>query len=79
MKVITYVCTQTNVPHLPKDSHLKHSRGYAYDTGTHYIHFFGRGLFFYYTSVNVAVTEKKSGQIEDWVIKVFGAKRYSDT
>jgi hypothetical protein len=45
----------------------------AYETNTHFVHFYGRGSGLWVVSTGLTVTEKKAGSLSDWVTRVFGA------
>jgi len=45
----------------------------AYETDTHFVHFYGRGSGLWVVSTGLTATEKKTGQLIDWVKRVFGA------
>jgi hypothetical protein len=51
----------------------KEPRGIAYETDTHFVHFFGRDSGLWVISSGLTVTEAKSGTLEDWVVRTFGA------
>jgi len=73
MKAIAYNNTATNLPDFDSNIHNKHNRGYAYETESHFIHFYGQGCGFYIISVGLMVCHKKEGTLADWVTKFFGA------
>jgi len=73
MTAIVYRSTKTTLPGLVNTVHLDHPLGVAYDTGTHFVHFYARGSGLYVISVGLTATEKKSGALNDWAIRVFGA------
>ena len=74
MKAICYENTQTNVKNLRGDWHIEQKYGYAYETPTHYVHFYGKEPY-YIISVGLMITERKQSGItlNDWVINNFGA------
>lgn len=45
----------------------------AYETDTHFIHFYGRDSGQWIVSTGLTATEKKTGSLTDWVSRVFGA------
>jgi hypothetical protein len=51
----------------------KQPRGIAYETDTHFVHFFGRADELWVVSLGLTVTEAKSGNLSDWVKRTFGA------
>lgn len=71
---ITYRNTITTLPNWVKTLHIEHPRGYAYETETHFVHFYGRDKGFYIISIGLTVIEKKEGTLIDWVTRVFGAE-----
>jgi len=46
----------------------------AYETPTHFIHYYGRAADLYVISVGLTASERKSGVLADWVTRVFGAQ-----
>ena len=74
MKAICYKNTKTNLPGWVDNVHLEQKYGYAYETPTHYVHFYGKESF-YIISVGLTVTEGKAKykSLEDWVKYRFGA------
>jgi hypothetical protein len=51
----------------------KQPRGIAYETDTHFVHFFGRNSGLWVISSGLTATEAKSGTLQDWVVRTFGA------
>lgn len=74
MNGITYKNTKTNIPNWVNNIHIEHSRGYAYETETHFVHFYARDKGFYNISTGLTAIEKKNGTLLDWVNRVFGAE-----
>lgn len=74
MTGITYKNTTTTIPNWVNTLHIEHPRGYAYETETHFVHFYGRDKGFYVISTGLTVIEKKEGTLIDWVNRVFGAE-----
>jgi hypothetical protein len=74
MKAICYENTLTNLPGWVNTVHVEQKYGYAYETGTHFVHFYGKQPY-YIISVGLTVTERKNGDLTlaDWVKKRFGA------
>jgi hypothetical protein len=70
---VTYKNTITTLPNWVNTLHIEHPRGYAYETETHFVHFFGRDRGFYVISSGLTVIEKKTGTLLDWIERVFGA------
>lgn len=48
-------------------------RGYAYESGDHFVHFYGRQDDLWVVSSGLTASEKKQGRLEDWVDASFGA------
>lgn len=74
IKSICYKNTKTNLPGWVNTVHIEQKYGYAYETPTHYVHFYGKEPF-YIISVGLTVTERKSSfpTLEEWVKHHFGA------
>ena len=72
MKGLCYENTSTNLPGWVNTVHHEQKFGYAYETDTHFVHFYGKEAY-YIISVGLTVTEKKSGSLEDWCVRRFGA------
>ncbi len=73
MKGICYKNTKTTLPNFVNTIHEDQALGYAYETDTHFVHFYGRGYGLYVISPGLTVIEKKNGLLQDWVQRVFGA------
>ncbi len=75
MKAICYRNTKTNIPRWVNTLHVEQKYGYAYETPTHFVHFYGKEPF-YIISVGLTAIEGKAGYscIEDWVKERFGAE-----
>ena len=73
MTAISYRNTKTNLPGWVDTVHLEQPRGMAYETATHFVHFYSRDSGLYVVSVGLTATEKKAGSLPDWAIRVFGA------
>lgn len=77
MSAIYYKVTSTNVPGLG-DFHDRYGLGYAYETDTHYVHFYGYDRKFYSIQMSLGVVENKLisqyHNLSDWVSYYFGAK-----
>lgn len=48
--------------------------GYAYETTTHFVHLYGKSDGLNIISVGLTALEQKTGTLEDWVVRVFGAQ-----
>lgn len=77
LKAITYSNTKTTVARW-KNLHTEYSRGYAYEDDTHFVHYYGSGYNFHDVAIGLTAIEKKSGTLEDWVIRVFGAENIEE-
>lgn len=73
MKALTYKITTTLIPGYSRNYHAESPLGYAYETDTHFVHFFGRNDGWYVISHGLTATEKKNTTLNDWVVKTFGA------
>ncbi|MCF6404460.1 hypothetical protein L3C95_16300 [Chitinophaga filiformis] len=73
MTAITYTNTRSTVPNFTKDVHTRHPRGYAYETPTHFVHFYGKEAPYYTISIGLTAIERKNGPLTDWVERTFGA------
>lgn len=74
MNAITYKNTITTIPRWTDNLHIEHPRGYAYETETHFVHFFGRDNGFFTISSGLTAIQKKEGTLHDWAKKNFGAE-----
>lgn len=72
MQAYTYKNTKTNIPSWEKTTHLTQVFGYGYETGTHFVHFYGQEPY-YIISVGLTVIEGKNGTYLDWLKNRFGA------
>ncbi|MCU7549213.1 hypothetical protein OCK74_08805 [Chitinophagaceae bacterium LB-8] len=73
MKGIVYEVTGTDVLGLAPVFHEKYKRGYAYETTTHFVHYYAYDYGWNSLQINLCVTEPKNGTLEDWVKKHFEA------
>ena len=74
MNGIFYKNTQTNIPRWVNNLHEEQALGYAYETDSHFVHIYGKSYSFNVVSVGLTVIEGKSGTLNDWVDRVFGAQ-----
>jgi hypothetical protein len=78
MQAIYYEVTDTNVPGLVKNFHKSLALGYAYETTSHYVHFYGTDRNYFSIHTGQTVIENKSTSayktLNDWVQHYFGAK-----
>jgi hypothetical protein len=73
MRGLCYQNTKTNLPGWREQIHQTQKYGYAYETDTHFVHFYGRDTL-NIISVGLTVLEKKQGNLQDWVVNNFGAQ-----
>lgn len=59
--------------------HEEQPRGLAYETPTHFIHFFGKDTGLWIVSPGLTVTEKRSNSLRDWIELTFGATEIIET
>lgn len=74
MNGIFYRNTQTNIPRWVNNLHEEQALGYAYETDSHFVHIYGKNYGFNVVSVGLTAIEGKSGTLNDWVDRVFGAQ-----
>lgn len=78
MQAIFYEVTDTKVPGLVNNFHRGLGLGYAYETPSHYVHFYGTDKNFYSIHPGQTVLESKDTSLyktlTDWVQYYFGAK-----
>lgn len=74
MRGIYYLNTITSIPGWDNTLHKSQALGYAYETDTHFVHFYGLNYGLNVISVGLTVIEQKIGTLENWVSRVFGAK-----
>lgn len=74
MTGIVYRNTKTTLPGWVNTVHVNQPRGVAYETDTHFVHLYGVGSGLYVISSGLTATEKKSGSLNDWAMRVFGAE-----
>jgi hypothetical protein len=71
---LSYRNTITAIPNWVPTIHIDQPRGYGYETDSHFVHFYGREGGLWVQSSGLTATEAKSGTLDDWVDKVFGAQ-----
>lgn len=74
MTAIAYKNTKTTIPDWDDTLHVRHPRGYAYETDTHFVHMYGRADGFYAISIGLTAIQQKNGTLVDWVTNTFGAE-----
>ena len=74
MTAIVYRNTSTTLPGWVKPLHVSLPQGIAYETSTHFIHYYGSATDLYTISVGLTASERKNGLLNDWVTRVFGAQ-----
>jgi len=79
MKAICYRNTKTNLPGWVNTVHVEQKYGYAYETPTHFVHFYGKEPY-YIISVGLTTIEGKAGysSLEDWARQRFGAEEIKE-
>lgn len=78
MKAIYYSNTKTTLPGWREPLHTIQPLGFAYETDSHFVHFYGKADGLYIISPGLTVIEQKTGSLEDWVKKTFGASGILD-
>jgi hypothetical protein len=73
LNAVVYRNTKTQLPGWVSTVHVEEARGMAYETDTHFVHFYGRGSGLWVVSTGLTATEKKSGSLAEWITRVFGA------
>ena len=74
MNGIFYKNTITTLPRWSEPLHESQPLGYAYETDTHFVHLYGGNHGLNVISVGLTVIEQKTGTLNDWVVRVFGAQ-----
>lgn len=72
-RAITYRNSKTSLPGWVPNIHETWSRGFAYQTDSHFIHIFGFDKTLW-TICDVVATQIRQGALETWVKEVFGAQ-----
>lgn len=73
MRGIYYENTQTNIPGWEPSLHESVPYGFAYETDSHFVHFYGNRGDFNLIAVGLTAIQSKNGTLRDWVQNVFGA------
>jgi hypothetical protein len=66
--------TKTTLPGWVTTVHQNQPRGMAYETTTHFVHFYGTDTGLWVISPGLTVTQIKQGTLTDWVVNTFGAQ-----
>lgn len=74
LKGLTYKNTKTDLIGQSFFLHEEYPRGFAYEGKTHFIHYYGYGHGFRDIATRLTVIKEKSGSLEDWVKREFGAE-----
>jgi len=74
LKGLTYKNTKTDLIGQSFFLHEEYPRGFAYEGNTHFIHYYGYGHGFRDIATRLTVIKEKSGSLEDWVKREFGAE-----
>lgn len=72
MHALLYHCTSSLVGW--PEQHVRTPRGYAYDTGTHFVHIYGSAEGLWPISTGLTISMRKEGELEGWVERNFGAQ-----
>src|SRR4051812_22111101 len=73
MRGITYKNTKSSVPGYA-NFHIDYPCGYAYETNIHFVHIYGTSDALSAINLAFTVIQKKSGDLNNWVINIFGAQ-----
>lgn len=74
MKYKTYTNTATHSDlHWAHPVHTEFDLGYAYETDTHFVHFYGSSQTIWPISPGMCVTQGKAGVFADWLVRNFSA------
>lgn len=73
MKALIYKNTSTTTNGLTEDFVTRFPYGYAYETETHFVHFYGLGQNWFGIQTGMTVVEGRNGTLLDWVEMRFGA------
>ncbi|HUS88885.1 MAG TPA: hypothetical protein VMW91_05860 [Desulfosporosinus sp.] len=73
MKAICYKNTESIKPFWATPVHEDNQWGYAYETDTHFVHFYGTNHGLYVISTDMVMTEQKKGTLKDWATTICGA------
>ncbi|GJD71349.1 hypothetical protein MMMDOFMJ_4305 [Methylobacterium gnaphalii] len=75
-KPLVYRNTATNLPNWDPSNKLHETcaRGYAYESDTHFVHFYGYGPPYWTITCGLTVTEIINGSLIDWCQRIFGAE-----
>jgi hypothetical protein len=71
---IIFKNTKTTLPSWVSTVHERESRGIAYETATHFVHFYGREGGLWVVSTGLTATQAKQGTLADWAKTTFGAQ-----
>jgi hypothetical protein len=73
MRALVYHNTKSTIPGWVTTIHEDEPRGIAYETPSHFVHIYGRTGPLWTISIGLTVTQTKSGTLNDWVVRTFGA------
>lgn len=71
---IVYRNTRTTIPGWVNTLHIMQPRGMAYESDTHFVHYYGNDQGCWVISSGLTATMAKEGTLEQWVIDKFGAE-----
>ena len=72
MQAFVYRVTKHTIPGWAP-FHEQEPRGFAYETDSHFVHFFGKEGGWWVISPGLTVAQAKSGTLRDWIVATFGA------
>ena len=75
MKGYFYKNTKTTIPNWENDLHESQPLGYAYETDSHFVHFYGKEHGLNIISVGLTAIQGKNGTLMNWITTTFGAEK----
>ncbi len=66
-------------PQIEPDFHKTRPLGFAYETETHFVHFYAGNSRLWYISYGFAVVQMKNGVLSDWIARNFGGTPIGNT
>src|SRR5258707_11423506 len=79
MSALVYRNTKTTLPGWVSTLHQDQPRGMAYETATHFVHFYGKDTGLWVISPGLTVAQPKQGTLANWVVNTFGAQDVSQS
>jgi hypothetical protein len=74
MSALVYRNTKTTLPGWVTTLHENQPRGIAYETATHFVHFYGMDAGLWVVSPGLTAVQPKQGTLRDWIMNAFGAQ-----